>query len=210
MNGVFVNGDRMRKTCILLMDNDILEIPHVQSTFPPMYCTPGFDTQAVFRCEYVFKRPPPMPEHLFDVPATSMSETLKIDDFLVLPHCLGSGAFAKVHLAIWPQRATQVACKTIKLPVPRGGKGRRSPGSRWGGAEGDAEARKQTDVELKKLMKERDILMSLSHVRAFRTSEPRMSSSHPSQTSSASTPPFPTISTISCQAIAYLAWAMGN
>jgi hypothetical protein len=208
MNGVFVNGDRMRKTCILLMDNDILEIPHVQSAFTPVYSAHSSYNPPVFRCEYVFKRPPPMPEHLFDIPPTSRSKTVKIDDFLVLPHCLGSGAFAKVHLAIWPQRATQVACKTIKLPVPRGGKGRRSPGSRWGGAEGDAEARKQTDVELRKLMKERDILMSLSHVRTFRTWGPRTSSSCISQTSFASTPPFPTISTISCQSIAYLSWAM--
>jgi serine/threonine protein kinase len=39
----------------------------------------------------------------------------RIGSYIVTSHCLGSGAFATVHLAIDKARYRQVACKTIKM-----------------------------------------------------------------------------------------------
>jgi serine/threonine-protein kinase Chk2 len=38
----------------------------------------------------------------------------KIGDFIVTSHCLGSGSFATVHLAMDREKHRQVACKIIK------------------------------------------------------------------------------------------------
>jgi serine/threonine-protein kinase Chk2 len=61
----------------------------------------------------------------------------KIGDFIVTSHCLGSGSFATVHLAMDRQRCRQVACKIIKA---KNGK------------------------EVTSLMKEVDILTAVQHV----------------------------------------------
>lgn len=67
----------------------------------------------------------------------------KIDRYVVTSHCLGSGSFATVHLAMDTTAFKQVACKCIK---------RRSSG------------------KLDKIKKEVDILLNLSHVRCLRPS----------------------------------------
>lgn len=61
----------------------------------------------------------------------------KIDRFLVMSHCLGSGSFAQVHLAMDTSAFKQVACKCIK--------------------------RKNSD-KIEKIRKEVDILLNLTHV----------------------------------------------
>lgn len=61
----------------------------------------------------------------------------KIDRYLVTSHCLGSGSFATVHLAMDASAFKQVACKCIK--------------------------RKSND-KVEKIRKEVDILLNISHV----------------------------------------------
>jgi hypothetical protein len=34
MNGIILNGQKIRKASVILMDGDIIEIPASQSTFP--------------------------------------------------------------------------------------------------------------------------------------------------------------------------------
>jgi meiosis-specific serine/threonine-protein kinase MEK1 len=65
---------------------------------------------------------------------TSLSEATQV----VTSHCLGSGSFATVNLAIDTQRYCQVACKTIKT---------------------------KSESDMKKVQKEVQILMKLNHVR---------------------------------------------
>ncbi|KAM5530318.1 hypothetical protein V8D89_016019 [Ganoderma adspersum] len=120
-NGLVLNGHRIRKTSVLLMDGDILEIPSSQK----------------FECSVLYKEP----EHkvnIFDPtpPRLPSLKTKKIDRFLVMSHCLGSGSFAQVHLAMDTSAFKQVACKCIK--------------------------RKSSD-KIEKIRKEVDILLNLTH-----------------------------------------------
>ncbi|PIL31727.1 transporter [Ganoderma sinense ZZ0214-1] len=120
-NGLVLNGHRIRKTSVLLMDGDILEIPSSQK----------------FECNVLHKEP----EHkvnIFDPtpPRFPPLKTKTIDRFLVMSHCLGSGSFAQVHLAMDTSAFKQVACKCIK--------------------------RKSSD-KIEKIRKEVDILLNLTH-----------------------------------------------
>ncbi|EJF66900.1 kinase-like protein [Dichomitus squalens LYAD-421 SS1] len=120
-NGLILNGHRVRKTSILLMDGDLLEIPSSQK----------------FEC-IVLHKEPEKKVNVFDPtpPALPTLKTKKIDRYLVMSHCLGSGSFAEVHLAMDTSAFKQVACKCIK--------------------------RKSSD-KIEKIRKEVDILLNLSH-----------------------------------------------
>jgi serine/threonine protein kinase len=87
----------------------------------------------------------------------TLDEICEIRDFIVLPHCLGKGAFAEVHLGLWPKMCMQVACKTVKV---KGKKSHRITLSM--AADGMRKSRRSSEWE--KMLKERDILMNLSHV----------------------------------------------
>ncbi|RPD57045.1 kinase-like protein [Lentinus tigrinus ALCF2SS1-6] len=120
-NGLILNGHRIRKTSVLLMDGDLLEIPSSQK----------------FECALLHKEPEQM-VNIFD-PTPPRQPSLKkkrIDRYLVTSHCLGSGSFATVHLAMDTSAFKQVACKCIK--------------------------RKVSD-KVEKIRKEVDILLNLSH-----------------------------------------------
>ncbi|OSD03305.1 kinase-like protein [Trametes coccinea BRFM310] len=120
-NGLILNGHKIRKTSVLLMDGDLLELPSSQK----------------FEC-MVLHREPAQKVHVFDPtpPRQSMVKTKKIDRYMVTSHCLGSGSFATVHLAMDITAFRQVACKCIK--------------------------RRSSD-KLEKIQKEVDILLNLSH-----------------------------------------------
>jgi hypothetical protein len=107
----------------------------------------------VFQCCYLFKSNSVQREHLFDTPVVPSNNLRHIGDFIVLPHCLGKGAFAEVHLSLWPEGYMQVACKTIKVKV------KKTPRVLE-----DSERLRKKISEFDKLLQERDILMSLSHV----------------------------------------------
>ncbi|KAH9948164.1 kinase-like protein, partial [Amylocystis lapponica] len=120
-NGLILNGHRIRKTSVLLMDGDVVEIPHSQK----------------FKCVHTQKAPE-VKAHIFDPtpPRQQSLKTKRIDRYLVTSHCLGSGSFATVHLAMDTSEYRQVACKSIK--------------------------RKNND-KIDKVMKEVNILISLHH-----------------------------------------------
>ncbi|KAI0375231.1 kinase-like protein [Pilatotrama ljubarskyi] len=120
-NGIILNGHKIRKTSILLMDGDVIELP----------------TSQKFKCTVIHKDPE-QKVNIFDPtpPAQTTVKTKKIDRYVVTSHCLGSGSFATVHLAMDTTAFKQVACKCIK--------------------------RRNSD-KLDKIKKEVDILLNLSH-----------------------------------------------
>ncbi|KAI0963960.1 hypothetical protein AcW1_000896 [Taiwanofungus camphoratus] len=120
-NGLILSGHKIRKTSVLLMDGDVVEIPHSQK----------------FECVHVQKLPS-QKANIFDPtpPREPSLKTKRIGRYLVTSHCLGSGTFATVHLAMDASAHRQVACKTIK--------------------------RKSND-KIDKVMKEVNILIALNH-----------------------------------------------
>ncbi|CCL98512.1 uncharacterized protein FIBRA_00511 [Fibroporia radiculosa] len=120
-NGLVLNGHKVRKTSVLLMDGDIIQIPHSQK----------------FECVHLQKATAEKANIFDPTPPTAPSlRTKRIGRYLVTSHCLGSGSFATVHLAMDASAYRQVACKTIK--------------------------RKSQD-KVDKVMKEVDILIALDH-----------------------------------------------
>ncbi|OCH94717.1 kinase-like protein [Obba rivulosa] len=120
-NGVVLNGHKFRKTSVILMDGDILQIPSSQK----------------FECIHMHRLPGER-SNIFDPtpPVKQMLKTKRILNYVVTSHCLGSGSFATVHLAMDASAYRQVACKSIK--------------------------RKSRDA-IDKVMKEVNILISLDH-----------------------------------------------
>ncbi|KAI8990495.1 kinase-like protein [Trametes punicea] len=120
-NGLILNGHKIRKTSVLLMDGDLLELPSSQK----------------FEC-IVLHKDPEQKVNIFDPtpPPQPTLKTKRIDRYVVTSHCLGSGSFATVHLAMDTTAFKQVACKCIK--------------------------RRSSD-KMDKMKKEVDILLNLSH-----------------------------------------------
>ncbi|KAH0838163.1 kinase-like protein [Lanmaoa asiatica] len=118
-NGVVVNGHKIRKTSSILMHGDTLKIPASQ----------------VFQCVLNSRHLPATRLH------TALSQNHAFKDlgrYRITSHCLGTGSYASVHLALDTSAHRQVACKIIR---------------RKGGN------------DLKKEMKEATLLTSLHHVR---------------------------------------------
>ncbi|EIN14068.1 kinase-like protein [Punctularia strigosozonata HHB-11173 SS5] len=119
-NGIILNGrHRLRKASIILMDGDTLTIPHSQ-TFTCIHMRKGHQEKA----------------HIFDPTPRQTPSVREIGDYAVTSHCLGSGSYATVNLAIDTNKYRQVACKTIRT---------------------------KTEDDLKKVQKEVQILMKLHH-----------------------------------------------
>jgi len=80
------------------MDGDKLEIPQSQS----------------FKCIHIQKEPH-QKTHIFEPtpPRGSVYKNLFVGEYTIMSHCLGSGTFASVHLAVDSSAHKQVACKTI-------------------------------------------------------------------------------------------------
>ncbi|KAL1708389.1 kinase-like domain-containing protein [Schizophyllum commune] len=100
-NGIKVNGDHFKHTSVILMHGDELNIPGSQT----------------FQCLHVWKEPQEK-TNLFDPtpPPQRGPGQIKhknMGQYIVTSKCLGSGAFATVHLAVDPSNHRQVACKTI-------------------------------------------------------------------------------------------------
>ncbi|KAI9461750.1 kinase-like protein [Boletus coccyginus] len=116
-NGIVINGHKICKTSSILMHGDTLKIPASQE----------------FQCVL-------NPRHL---PATRSHDVLSqphafkdLGRYRITSHCLGTGSYASVHLALDTSAHRQVACKIIR---------------RKGGN------------DLKKEMKEATLLTSLHH-----------------------------------------------
>ncbi|TFK56602.1 kinase-like protein [Heliocybe sulcata] len=96
-NGIVLNGQKVRKTSVILMDEDVLEIPSSQK----------------FTCIHLMKQQPEK-ANLFDPTPPQQPSFKQIGAYTVTSHCLGQGSFASVHLALDPANHRQVACKIIK------------------------------------------------------------------------------------------------
>ncbi|KDQ63370.1 hypothetical protein JAAARDRAFT_169119 [Jaapia argillacea MUCL 33604] len=97
-NGILINGHKIRGTSVLLMDGDTLEIPNSQ----------------IFKCVHLWK------QHLeksriFDPTPPQQLTYKRIGSYTVTSHCLGSGSFASVYVAIDGTAHRQVACKIMKM-----------------------------------------------------------------------------------------------
>ncbi|EIM92547.1 kinase-like protein [Stereum hirsutum FP-91666 SS1] len=102
-NGVILNGHRIRRTSVILMDGDLLEIIPSKSNYP-----------FTFRCVHLIHAP--LQKHSpFDSTPTSEISSVAIGRFQVTSHTLGCGSFATVHLAIDTRAHRQVACKVLTL-----------------------------------------------------------------------------------------------
>ncbi|KAF8445768.1 kinase-like protein [Boletus edulis BED1] len=116
-NGIVLNGHKIRKTSSILMHGDTLKIPASQA----------------FQCVLNSRNLPATRLHN----AISQPHAFKdLGRYRVTSHCLGTGSYASVHLALDTSAHRQVACKII----------RRKPGN-----------------DLKKELKEATLLTSLHH-----------------------------------------------
>ncbi|KDQ17769.1 hypothetical protein BOTBODRAFT_155866 [Botryobasidium botryosum FD-172 SS1] len=96
-NGLIWNGNTIRKTSLILMDGDILQLPSSQQF------------ECLHSCDELREK-----EKFFD-PTPPLKPTSKsVGVWNITSNSLGSGAFATVHLAFDTRRRVQVACKTIR------------------------------------------------------------------------------------------------
>ncbi|ETW86907.1 hypothetical protein HETIRDRAFT_307807, partial [Heterobasidion irregulare TC 32-1] len=93
-NGIQLNGVKIQQSTVLLMHGDLLEI------------TPS----KVFQCLHLWKAKDKT--NVFE--ATPPTQPL-IGKFQVSSHCLGSGSFATVHLAMDISENKQYACKSVRV-----------------------------------------------------------------------------------------------
>ncbi|EGO23205.1 hypothetical protein SERLADRAFT_472066, partial [Serpula lacrymans var. lacrymans S7.9] len=118
-NGLILNGHKIRKTSAIIMDGDIIKIPASQ-TF-----------QCFLKWKKLISKKPDSDT------ASSQPEARKsIGNYLITSHCLGSGSYATVQLALDTSAHRQAACKIIK---------------------------RKEGVDLRKEMKEATLLMNLHH-----------------------------------------------
>lgn len=123
-NGLILNGHKIRKTSVIVMNGDTFRIPASQ-TF-----------QCILKWRYLHEK---YEKHASQPSQSQMQSYKDLGRFLITSHCLGSGSYATVQLALDTTGHQQAACKII----------RRKEGS-----------------DLKKEMKEATLLMNLHHVRA--------------------------------------------
>ncbi|KAI0005567.1 kinase-like protein [Russula compacta] len=96
-NGFKLNGYEVRRSSVLLMDGDIMELPSSRK----------------FECIQLRAQSRERTSIFDPTPPTQPAQKI-VGDFIVTSHSLGSGSFATVHLAMDSQKHRQVACKIIK------------------------------------------------------------------------------------------------
>lgn len=96
-NGTQLNGYKMNKTSMIVMDGDILEFP--------------FLAGHRFVCHHITRDPDAQPLLLPE----QRNAIQNVGPYVLTSHCLGSGSYATVHLAMDPAGCRQLACKTIKI-----------------------------------------------------------------------------------------------
>ncbi|KAF4573095.1 Meiosis-specific serine/threonine-protein kinase mek1 [Pleurotus pulmonarius] len=96
-NGLVLNGHMIRRTSVILMHGDVLEIP----------------SSLTFKCLHIWAEPNDK-GNIFDPTPPLQPIQKRVGDYVVTSHCLGSGSFATVHLAVNKYKHRQVACKTLK------------------------------------------------------------------------------------------------
>ncbi|KAJ3784590.1 kinase-like protein [Lentinula aff. detonsa] len=96
-NGIILNGHRIKKASVILMDGDLLRIPD----------------SLTFTCIHLWKDPIEKVS-VFDPTPPPQPARKHIGRYIVTSQCLGSGSFAIVHLALSMDRRCQVACKSIR------------------------------------------------------------------------------------------------
>ncbi|KAJ3933543.1 MAG: kinase-like protein [Lentinula lateritia] len=96
-NGIILNGHRIKKTSVILMNGDSIRIPD----------------SLTFTCTHVWKDPVEKIS-VFDPTPPPQPARKHIGHYVVTSQCLGSGSFATVHLALSMDRRCQVACKSIR------------------------------------------------------------------------------------------------
>lgn len=138
-NGIKLNGMKISKASVILMDGDIFEIPGSQCdylwNYYPLRCPVLWHVgpTSAFKCVHILKQRPEK-NNIFDpTPSSQVSykvrthrcfhlleQTLnreyfqRMGNYTLTSHCLGSGSFATVHLAVDTFQHRQVACKVIK------------------------------------------------------------------------------------------------
>ena len=105
-----------------------------------------------FKCIYMVGEFPRPKRHPFDNPAQG---SRSVENYIVLPHCLGRGSFAEVHLSMDPNMSRQVACKTVRVQ-----------------SKDKTAARSKKKAPIDEVLREVKILMKLDHVSNY----PRMRS----------------------------------
>ncbi|KAJ3895492.1 kinase-like protein [Lentinula edodes] len=96
-NGIILNGHRIKKASVILMNGDSIRIPD----------------SLTFTCTHVWKDPVEKIS-VFDPTPPPQPARKHIGHYVVTSQCLGSGSFATVHLALSMDRRCQVACKSIR------------------------------------------------------------------------------------------------
>ncbi|KAF9456158.1 kinase-like domain-containing protein [Collybia nuda] len=96
-NGIHLNGQRIKRGPVILMNGDTLELPNLLT----------------FTCVHIWKGTC-VKTSIFEPTAPLQPTEKNIGEYIVTSQCLGSGSFATVHLALDPIRHRQVACKSIR------------------------------------------------------------------------------------------------
>ncbi|KAN0100468.1 kinase-like protein [Tylopilus felleus] len=94
-NGILINGHKIRKTSSILMHGDTLKIPASQSF------------QCVLNSRHL---PATRPHNVLSQPHAFKD----LGRYRITSHCLGTGSYASVHLALDTSAHRQVACKIIR------------------------------------------------------------------------------------------------
>lgn len=115
-NGVIINGHKIRKTCAVVTHGDTIKVPASQT----------------FQCVQKWRHLPT--KHLSKLSQPQSAKN--VGRYLITSHCLGTGSYATVHLALDTFAHRQVACKII---------------------------RRKEGTDIKKEMKEATLLMALHH-----------------------------------------------
>ncbi|KAG2154650.1 kinase-like protein [Suillus clintonianus] len=95
-NGLILNGHKIRKASVIVMNGDTFRIPASQT----------------FQCILKWKH---LHEKYASQPSQSQTQSYKdLGRFLITSHCLGSGSYATVQLALDTTGHQQAACKIIR------------------------------------------------------------------------------------------------
>ncbi|KAI0029624.1 kinase-like domain-containing protein, partial [Vararia minispora EC-137] len=96
-NGLWLNDHLVHRCSVILLDGDIIRFPNGKA-FRCFHLTKTFREKST----------------IFDPTPPSEPSCMAFGAYTILSHCLGTGGFATVHLAIDTANHRQVACKVIK------------------------------------------------------------------------------------------------
>ncbi|KZV91338.1 kinase-like protein [Exidia glandulosa HHB12029] len=98
-NGIILNGVKVHRESLILVDGDELQIPRSQT----------------FTCHIPSSRRRAKADIFEPTPPPQYEDFRTMGKYRISSHALGSGSYGRVYLAMDMERRRQVACKTIRI-----------------------------------------------------------------------------------------------